>query len=33
MIKFNIYNNRNVWVCWMDLLLGLLCIDMYYELE
>ena len=32
MIEFNIYNNRNVWGCWMDLLLGLFCIDMYYEL-
>jgi len=32
-MKFNIYNNRNIWVCWMDLLLGLFCIDMYYELE
>ena len=32
-MKFNIYNNRNIWVCWMDLLLGLFYIDMYYELE
>ena len=32
-MEFNIYYNRNVWVCWMDLLLGLFCIDMYYELE